>query len=49
MSKGVYLLCAIAAMFVGTVTNYSLVSEGQGGSRSHGGGGFVGGYSGGHK
>lgn len=49
MSRGVYLVCMIVAMFVATVTNYSLVFDAGQSSRSHGGGGFVGGYSGGHK
>ncbi len=38
MSKSLYLICAIIAMFVGTVFNYSMVVSTGSGSRSYGSG-----------
>lgn len=51
MSKNTYLIWAVIAMMMGTSANYSMVETSQNqGSRSHGGGAFIGGYStGGHK
>ena len=49
MSRSTYLFFAIAAIGFGTFFNYSMVGGSDNGSRSHGGGVFIGGGSGGHK
>lgn len=49
MSRSTYLFFAIAAIGFGTFFNYSMVGGSDNGSRSHGGGVFIGGGAGGHK
>ncbi|WP_416192700.1 hypothetical protein [Neisseria sp. CCUG12390] len=51
MSKTVYIMIASLIVLMVTANNYAIVSDGSGGSRTHGGG-YIGGYggsSGGHK
>lgn len=52
MSRLTYIIVASATVLFGTLFNYGLLSDDDGGSRHHGGGfvgGFGGGVGGGHK